>query len=336
MVEHAGQAKPQAERNQCTYLIARLISLDQHWDGEKALLLCNFPRVQNVEARTREKEDRWMPVWARNHILPLALNARPASSSGVQFYYRPEANNTTLLKMLSLQERYNILRLLRFFCIIIPFPAQLNVETWQIRHTGGFTKRKAWASKASCLLFILHAVYINLTLIHALFALRTVPLYQLILHAVFASASALYVFWYYILYVRHGNVTAEFRSLTLSMAIVGGMNAKTGKGTRRQSLFARPLEDLMAIYLPHVIIASFALILLTFVYDPSITFLLYSALPRRYQFWLTFCACLMEEFRFVLFIIGIIVPIWQLQVMAFEDINRKLKELINSTTVLEG
>ena len=182
--------------------------------------------------------------------------------------------------MLSPQERYNILRFLRFFCIIIPFPAQLSLKTWQIGHPGGCTKRKAWASKASYLLLILHVVYINLTLIHALFVLRTVPLYQLILHAVFASSTALYVFWYYILYVRHANATGEFRSLTLSMAIVGGMNTKRGKGTMgRESLLARPLEDLMAVYLPHVVVASFALILLTFVYDLSITFLLYSALP---------------------------------------------------------
>ena len=88
----------------------------------------------------------------------------------------------------------------------------------------------------------------------------------------------------------------------------------------------------MAIFLPHAILASFALILLSFIYEPSINLLLYSALPKQLQSQLTFWACLVEEVRFILFIVGIIVPIWQLQVMAFEDINCKLKEILNSHT----
>ena len=99
---------------------------------------------------------------------------------------------------------------------------------------------------------------------------------------------------------------------------------------RPHSLYSRPLEDLIAIFLPHVIVASFAFILLIFVYEPSISFLLYSAVSTKYKSWFTFATCMMEEVRFVMFIIGIIVPIWQLQVVAFEDISCNLKDMIDS------
>ena len=85
-----------------------------------------------------------------------------------------------------------------------------------------------------------------------------------------------------------------------------------------------------------MIVVSFALILLVFIYEPSISFLLYSALPAEYKSWWAFLACMMEEVRFVMFIIGIIVPIWQLQVMAFEDINCNLKEMIRSLTTMQA
>ena len=124
--------------------------------------------------------------------------------------------------MLSLKERSNVLEFLQFFCICNPLPVQVDTRICQV-HSGAGTKLKAMVCKASYLLFIAHTIYNNVTLIHAIFVIRNVPLYQVILHAVFAFASMLYVYWYYILYVSHADVTAEFRSLTLSMRVAAGM-----------------------------------------------------------------------------------------------------------------
>ena len=53
--------------------------------------------------------------------------------------------------------------------------------------------------------------------------------------------------------------------------------------------------------------------------------LLYAALPECYQNWLSFGICFVEEMRFLLFVVGIAVPACQLQLIAFQDVNKALE-----------
>ena len=61
--------------------------------------------------------------------------------------------------------------------------------------------------------------------------------------------------------------------------------------------------------------------------DPEITMLLYSALPKLYQNWLTFWFCFSEEMRFLSIILGVGIPALQCQLIAFDLLNNKLEEM---------
>ena len=147
--------------------------------------------------------------------------------------------------MLTSKERQNVLKFLLFVTTINPFPAQLNKETAEIR-VDSSTKRKAWTCKVSYLLFILHSTYNNLTLMHAVWVLQNVPLYEIVVHAVFAFASLLYVYWYYILYIKQADVTAGFRSLTLTMALIEGKSVKLASVNEKKHSFSMSFNAFQA------------------------------------------------------------------------------------------
>ena len=90
-------------------------------------------------------------------------------------------------------------------------------------------------------------------------------------------------------------------------------------------------QDLIAIYVPHMIIFGAALLIgCCYIYDPTLRLLLYSALPERYQNWLTFTMCLAEEIRLLLICSGVVVPVLQLQVISFDKVNVELEAIISS------
>ena len=64
-----------------------------------------------------------------------------------------------------------------------------------------------------------------------------------------------------------------------------------------------------------------------FVYYPGMNFLLYSGLPGGYKNCVSFSVCLMEEIRLMMMVVGIVIPVWQLQVVAFDLANNVLKEV---------
>ena len=90
------------------------------------------------------------------------------------------------------------------------------------------------------------------------------------------------------------------------------------------------LQDLTAIYMPYMAVCSLVAEGTCFIFDPTLKLLLYSALPESYQNWLTFMTCFVEEMRFTLMFIGVIVPVLQLQVISFDLITIHLEASISS------
>ena len=123
--------------------------------------------------------------------------------------------------MLSLQERYGVLKFFRFFCIWSLFPVQVDPKTRKIS-TATYSKRKAGICKASFVLYVLHSLYTILMLIYAIFDSERIPLHQIIIHGVLATASANYGYCYYVQYIRHADVTVGFRNLTLALTMAQG------------------------------------------------------------------------------------------------------------------
>ena len=107
----------------------------------------------------------------------------------------------------------------------------------------------------------------------------------------------------------------------------GLISVDEGENGTQKRVWERSLQDLIAIFLPYMDIATNASIGLCFFYDPTMNFLLYSGLPGGYKNWLTFCLCMMEEDRILMMWAAIVVPMWQLQVMAFDLVNNVLKQV---------
>ena len=79
-----------------------------------------------------------------------------------------------------------------------------------------------------------------------------------------------------------------------------------------------------------MVLLAIAMIGACFIYEPTMQLLLYSALPDRQKNWFWMVLCLVEEMRFLLIFEGLVVPTWQLQVIAFDLIRNKLTLLAQS------
>ena len=80
----------------------------------------------------------------------------------------------------------------------------------------------------------------------------------------------------------------------------GSANASpyTVNGISEKRWYERMLEysfqELITVYVPHVVLVAVAVVGACYVYDPSLRLLLYSALPERHQSWLAFIICIAE------------------------------------------
>ena len=110
-------------------------------------------------------------------------------------------------------------------------------------------------------------------------------------------------------------------------------NAVAGRSQRwYKCLLECSLQDLIGIYMPYMVLVSQAAVGACYIYDPTSKLLLYSALPERYQSWLIFLMCFVEEMRFITIFIGVAVQVLQLQVISFDLININLEAILDSTT----
>ena len=124
--------------------------------------------------------------------------------------------------MLTLQERHQVLLFFRQFCRSKLLPADVDAEGWELRQGFNTALRTKWISKLFCALFAAHASYKVASLVLVLLSANAAPLHQIIIHAVLATAFTAFVYWYYVLYIQHGEVFAEFLRMTLTGKIGEG------------------------------------------------------------------------------------------------------------------
>ena len=122
--------------------------------------------------------------------------------------------------MLTLKERQEVLKWFRCFCTIGLLPMQVDVEGWKVRAD---TTTLSWASKAWYASFVAHSLYKILNFIYTLLFFHGIPLHQMIIHGVLASAAADFSLWYYILYVKYPNENAALIRMTLTRTITAGI-----------------------------------------------------------------------------------------------------------------
>ena len=124
--------------------------------------------------------------------------------------------------MLTLKERQDVLKWFHGICTIDLLPMQVDILGWKV-HAGTATKLRSWASKAWYASFAAHSLYNVLNFLYTLFFLRGIPLHQMIIHGVVASAAPVYVLWYYILYIKYVDENALLIRMKLTGNITGGM-----------------------------------------------------------------------------------------------------------------
>ena len=120
------------------------------------------------------------------------------------------------MKMLNLRERRNVLAFFRYFCTASLCPVTVDTQTWEIR-PGTSSWWKSVASALSYALFVAHTLFILARLLHvALFLPGIVPLHEKVLHIDVAGAAVLVTYWYYVLHIKHGSISAAVTTMTLT------------------------------------------------------------------------------------------------------------------------
>ena len=91
------------------------------------------------------------------------------------------------------------------------------------------------------------------------------------------------------------------------------------------------LQDVMAIYAPHMISIIISVIGLVFIYDPSFKLLIHSCMPLEWRTPLVLAICAVEELRHLLMLGAIYTPIWQLPGVIFETVLNNYRFISGST-----
>ena len=118
--------------------------------------------------------------------------------------------------MLTLEERQKVAKSTSYFFSIFLIPARFDVNTWQF-YPGCATKYKNWACKISYALFIVHTLYKVLRLIGGFpFLQNTTPLHHAIIHFAVATATPIFVGWYYLLFIKYPDAYLLIMNMSLS------------------------------------------------------------------------------------------------------------------------
>ena len=267
--------------------------------------------------------------------------------------------------MLTLEERIRVAISTSYLFRICSLPATIDAKTGRFCPGSG-TIWTDWACKMFYSLFTAHTAYkISSLVFGLLFSQNKIPLHQIIIHLTVAAVPVMIVFWYYWIFINYPGIFLGIMEIsltprdewgkrsalqeilivvTVNLVFDSGLLGMGNKPTlvpvkyegRRwyARLLEHSLQDLIAIYLPHMLLCGVALIGVCYAYDPTLRLLLYAALPGGYQCWQTFTICLVEEMRLVLMCVGVGVPVLQLQVISFDQVNADLEAVI--TSALDG
>ena len=123
--------------------------------------------------------------------------------------------------MLSVQERQRTLAFQRYLCTFKLLPGKVDVAESKWSPDPG-NRLQSWLCQVSYLVFLLHSAYKILRLVHTMVFLAGTPLHEMVLHGIVASSSAVFAFWYYVLYIKYPEAFAGFLGMTLTGNISRG------------------------------------------------------------------------------------------------------------------
>lgn len=97
------------------------------------------------------------------------------------------------------------------------------------------------------------------------------------------------------------------------------------------SLWTRySLQNLVALYAPHMAMAGALSHFPCYLYDPTMKGLLYSALPTHCQTPARFSVCLLAEAHYMVYVVSVASPVFQLHIVICDAITQGLKMLTQS------
>lgn len=256
--------------------------------------------------------------------------------------------------MLNREERQRVLAFYCYISKVVQLPFQINADCWDIRPGA-----QSWWKKLACwvcfgVLFT-QSLYKILSLLHIFGFTRDTALHQIILHMILAGVSGIFSFHYYVLCIRYPRTYANYAKITLTATATGSKHfhsspiindftcnfCTTGEtvafknetsGKRWIQVFLEhTLQDLIAKFLPYMSFLVMFAIIASYVYDPTMKFLIYAMMPESYKTWLWFLVCLTGELHHITMLIAIAIPPWQLQVISFELLNTSLQTLVSRT-----
>ena len=103
----------------------------------------------------------------------------------------------------------------------------------------------------------------------------------------------------------------------------------SGATSRRLNRLLREstLQDLIAIFLPHILLIAVLFITASLVCYPTMTGFLYSVLPESWKTWPWFLAFLLMEIRSMTMVLAVLSQALQIHVVAFDLVNWSLQQL---------
>ena len=116
------------------------------------------------------------------------------------------------IKMLNKSERFEVLRMFRYWCMLGWLPAEVNLSTWEILPPAD--RLKTWRCLIWFFLFALHAIYKMVALVYWLKV--GIPFHEAVVHAVLAACMPVAIYWYYVLYIKYPRLFGVYVSMTLT------------------------------------------------------------------------------------------------------------------------
>lgn len=95
----------------------------------------------------------------------------------------------------------------------------------------------------------------------------------------------------------------------------------------KRLLLERPVQELMVIYLPHVVIPTVTVFISAYPFDVTMKFLIYSSMTESIQKITTFAPFLVEEYVYMNFLATIYTTTLQINLIMFLKVNESLNSL---------
>lgn len=230
--------------------------------------------------------------------------------------------------MLNQRERRAVLQYIHYSCKFAPFPAEVNLESWSLGELAGLKRGMSFLFYANALL---HTIFKLASLVYVLGLKQDVPLYQVILHVGLVVGYTHTCFCVYTAYIKNFHVHKTLvQTILKPMHSNGKSRGSNGRKTYR--LLEYTPQDAIVLFMPPTVAAILSGFVMYCWLDSSGMYLYYNLLPDTYKITVFLLICLGQEFHCLMYSIAVIVPILQLQVIAFDDICYRLGLVFQTLT----